>query len=101
MAQRPIHEIRLGRIKAAIWRNETESGTRHNVTLSRVYKTDSGWESTESFGRDDLLLVAKVADLAHSWIHQQDGDQENGKVEKRVKNADDSKRTQSAEGVAF
>ncbi len=30
MAQndKPVHEIRLGKVKAAIWRNETESGTR-------------------------------------------------------------------------
>jgi hypothetical protein len=31
---RPVHEIRLGRIRAAIWENETQNGTRHNVTLS-------------------------------------------------------------------
>ena len=26
---------------------------------------------TTSFGRDDLPLVAKVADIAHSWIFAQ------------------------------
>jgi hypothetical protein len=26
MANRPIHEIRLGKVKAAIWRNEMVSG---------------------------------------------------------------------------
>ena len=26
------------------------------------------WRSTESFGRDDLLLAAKALDLAHSWV---------------------------------
>lgn len=72
MAQdRPVHEIRLGKVKAAIWRNETDSGPRHSVTLSRIYKTESGWESSSSFGRDELPLVAKVADQAHLWIYQQ------------------------------
>lgn len=65
---KPIHEVRIGAIKAAIWRNETEAGVRHNVTLSRLYKDGEQWRSSDSFGRDDLLLVAKVADKAHSWI---------------------------------
>ena len=30
--QKPVHEVRLGRIKAAIWANETDNGTRHNGT---------------------------------------------------------------------
>ena len=69
--QKPIHEVRLGTIKAAVWRNETESGVRYNVTFSRIYKDGDTWSSTESFGRDDLLLLAKVADQAHSWIFAQ------------------------------
>lgn len=69
---RPVHEIRLGRIKAAIWENGTQNGTRHNVTLQRLYVDDEGnWNKSTSFGRDDLPLVGKVADLAHSWIYAQ------------------------------
>ena len=68
---RPVHEIRLGRIRAAVWENETDSGTRHNVTLSRLYKDGDDWRDSTSFGRDDLPLVSKVADLAHSWIFTQ------------------------------
>ncbi len=72
MAQeRPVHEIRLGRVKAAIWRNDTDAGVRYGVTMSRIYKTDSGWETSLSFGRDELPLVAKVVDMAHTWIYQQ------------------------------
>lgn len=68
---RPIHDVRLGRIKAAIWANGTENGTRYNVTFTRIYKDGDQWKDSTSFGRDDLPLVAKVADLAHSWIFQQ------------------------------
>jgi hypothetical protein len=70
MAERPVHEIRLDRVKAAIWRNESEKGTRHNVTFSRIFKTESGWENSSSFGRDDLPLVEKVAGLAHLWVYE-------------------------------
>ena len=43
---------------------------RHNVTFSRLYKDGGSWKSTQSFGRNDLLLLAKVADQAHSRIFQ-------------------------------
>lgn len=68
---RPAFELRLGGIKAAIWRNDTENGARYNTTFSRSYREGEQWHNTDSFGRDDLLLVAKLADQAHSWIFAQ------------------------------
>ena len=77
---KPIEEVRIGLVKAAIWRNQTDKGARFNVTFSRIYKNgDGSWKSTSSFGRDDLLLVAKVANEAHSVIHAYTVDQEAGK----------------------
>lgn len=68
---KPVHEIRMGRIKAAIWENETQNGVRHNVTVQRIYKEEGGdWQTSESFGRDDLPLLGKVVDQAHTWIYQ-------------------------------
>ena len=73
---KPIHEVRIGTIKAAVWKNEINGGiVRYNVTFSRVYRDQDQWKSTDSFGRDDLLVLAKVADQAHSYIwvqNQQD-----------------------------
>jgi hypothetical protein len=71
--QRPAHEVRLGRIKGAIWANTTEQGVRYGVTLSRIYKDqESGeWRNSASFGRDDLLLVGKVCELALLWVYEQ------------------------------
>lgn len=66
----PVHEIRLGAIKTTIWENHTEAGTRHNVAVFRLFKDGENWKQTTSFGRDDLLILAKVVDLAHSWIHE-------------------------------
>ncbi len=69
--KRPVHEIRFGRVKAAIWGNTTPQGVRHNVTFQRIYRDGDSWKTTDSFGRDDLQLVQKAADLAHTWIYQQ------------------------------
>lgn len=67
--RRPVHEVRMGRIKAAIWENKTEQGMRHNVSITRIYKDGNTWKDSTSFGRDDLPLVTKIADVAHMWIY--------------------------------
>ena len=73
---KPIHEVRLGAIKAAVWKNDTSNGVRYNTTFSRLYKDENEWKNTDSFGRDDLLVLAKVADQTHSWIHEQSQEEE-------------------------
>ena len=68
--KKPVHEIRIGRIVAAIWENDSPHSSRHSVTLSKIYKGDAEkWQRTDSFWRDDLPTVEKVADLAFRWIH--------------------------------
>jgi hypothetical protein len=80
--KRPVHEVRLGRVKAAVWANDSEHGIRHNVTVSRIYKdAEDKWQDSSSFGRDDLPLVAKVVDRAHDWIFQGAGGEANGSSE--------------------
>jgi len=66
--KKPVHELRLGLIKAAIWENLVGDNLRYNVTFARIYKNEAEWKTSDTFGRDDLLVLAKVADQAHSWI---------------------------------
>ena len=60
---KPVAEVRIGPVKAAIWRNETANSTRHNVTFSRLYKDGDQWKTTQSFARDDLLVLANLSSL--------------------------------------
>lgn len=65
----PIKTLRLGRIKAAIWENGAEERAYCNVTFSRTYMDEEKrFRDSDSFGRDDLLLLAKLADNAHTFI---------------------------------
>lgn len=73
MAKAPVHEIRFGLIKASIWQNSTKVGERFNVTISRLYKNGDRWVESQHYGRDDLPLVTKAADMAHTWIFQAGG----------------------------
>lgn len=70
---RPVHNVRYGAIKAAVWRNVVDNGNAsrpmYNVTFSRSYKDgEDNWRDSQSFGYDDLLVVAKAANDCHSWI---------------------------------
>lgn len=75
---RPVHTIACGLIRAAVWANPGESGIFYNTTFERRFRDGEGeWKSTSGFGRDDLLILSKVADLAHSWIcTQQEGERQ-------------------------
>lgn len=79
---KPINTIRLGTLQAAIWGNTGQHGPFYNVTFERRYRdANEEWQSSASFGRDDLLLLAKIADEAHTWIYErlsQDRDQAEG-----------------------
>jgi len=73
---RPAHTIRYGSVRAAIWRNMVDNGNAsrpfHCVTFSRSYRdAENAWRESDSFGSDDLLLLAKAADEAHTWITKQ------------------------------
>ena len=69
--EKPVHEERLGAIKATVWANQTQKGVMYNTTITRVYKDDDEWKDTGSFGRDDLLVVSRVAELASVWIYRE------------------------------
>jgi hypothetical protein len=68
---KPVETFRLGRIKCAVWENEADSKKFYNVTFARTYVDDAkNYQDTDSFGRDDLPLVAKLADRAHTFIFE-------------------------------
>ena len=68
----PVKTLRLGRIKAAVWENGADQRAFFNVTFARTYMDDAKqFHDTDSFGRDDLLLLAKLADQAHTFICEQ------------------------------
>lgn len=69
---KPVKQVRLGRIRAAIWKNKTDNGEPWlNVTVKRLYKEGSNWKDAQTFRRDDLPIVCKALDLAYEWIWEQ------------------------------
>ncbi len=69
-AAAPVKTLRLGRLKAAVWENNNaEQRAYYNVTFARTYMDEEKkFHDSDSFGRDDLLLLSKLADQAHTFI---------------------------------
>jgi hypothetical protein len=69
--KKPAAKITLYPVSAAIWRNENNGQAYYSCTFERSYKDERGkWHASASFNSNDLLLLAKVADQAHSKIHE-------------------------------
>jgi hypothetical protein len=71
---RPAFEYRINSVKGTVWQNQHEDRIYFNTTVFRLFKEDdkSQWQSANNFGRDDLLALAKVADVCHTWIIRQE-----------------------------
>jgi|KBSSwiStaDraftv2_1062776.scaffolds.fasta_scaffold02962_27 hypothetical protein len=65
---KPVHRISCGSLSAAIWLRDGTHGAFYAVTVQRWFRKEGKDDYTSSFGRGDLLEVAKLLDLAHTWI---------------------------------
>lgn len=65
----PAQKFRAGRLEATVWEQQGDQGVWYSVTFRRNYKDAQGnWQSSESFGLDDLLGLGELARLAWNWI---------------------------------
>jgi len=72
-SNRPVDRCRMGAVTVAIWQNEGAKGRPiYNASVERLYRDQEtgDWKTSTSFGRDDLLNLAKAADMAHTRIHE-------------------------------
>jgi hypothetical protein len=68
---KPIHQVRIGRIKAAVFDNGEDAPRK--VQFTALYKDGDQWKGSQSFTREDLPLLAKVADQVHTYLYEQNG----------------------------
>ncbi len=68
---KPTSRITIFPISASIWRAEVNDKVYYRTTISKNYKNaEGGFSSTNTFDPLDLLVVAKVADAAHTEIEK-------------------------------
>jgi hypothetical protein len=68
----PAHLVRCGALSVSIWKREHEGKAFYNVQPSRAYTEDDGatWSYSDSFGRDDALILAELLRSAWQWIRR-------------------------------
>lgn len=71
MSRPPVHTIRMGMIKACIWKQQTKFGNRYHTTVCRIFKNGDLWQESTRFSREDIPLVVRVMDLSLDWIYFQ------------------------------
>lgn len=72
--QPPVHSIRAGAVQASVWNNTSDALQREyfTVTFSRRFRQGEEWKESKSFHRNDLPILAKIANDAHTWIQGQE-----------------------------
>lgn len=65
---KPVEKVRVGTVQLSIFRNEGEKGAYFRAELEHSYQKDGNWHTTSSYGRWDLINLAKAALLADSAI---------------------------------
>lgn len=68
---KPVHEIRLGLIKAKVWRRGKRLPAIHTVSLSRLYRDGRVWKESTRFAPEDLPALRLALDLAYEWVFSQ------------------------------
>ena len=69
----PVKKIKAGTISCALWENEitvnSRTVTKLNATLERRYKDkNEKWQSSNSFGRNDIPLAIYCLEKAFDAI---------------------------------
>ena len=70
---KPIKSFNAGRVKASIWKNETDqdgqSLVRYSVQIQKQYKNNHGeWINTDSFFPDELPKLESVVRKSYEFI---------------------------------
>ncbi len=66
---KPEETIRDGSLKAVIWKNSSEKGTRFSVELVRGYKVaDGNWKDTHYLSNGEILKGSRLLEKAYDRI---------------------------------
>lgn len=68
-ANRPAHTIKMHSIEAVIWLADGKFGPYYSVRFVKRFKDhDGNWVETQGYTAIDCLALAKLADVAHTWM---------------------------------
>ncbi len=67
--QKPLHQIRIGSVRASIWEHRTDHTSFLTVNYSRSYPDGQGhWHNGYSYTEQDLPAIMDCALEAKKWM---------------------------------
>ncbi|MGD1881189.1 MAG: hypothetical protein ACFB11_02540 [Paracoccaceae bacterium] len=65
-ANRPVETLRVGSLKASIWRNEGDNGVSYSTTFAQMWKDDHGrYHDSNSYYDADMLKLGELTRAAY------------------------------------
>ena len=71
---KPATEIKIGPIKATVWKNSGSKGDYYNIAFCKLYKKGDSWETTTNFSCDDLGLLDTAIKRTSAWLSNENPD---------------------------
>ncbi len=73
---KPVANFRSGVLSVSVWEQDGSNGTFYRANAQRAFKREGAedWEHTDSFGRDDMLIVAELMRTAWAWIMRKESE---------------------------
>lgn len=71
--KKPALKLKVGRVNASVFANDSEKGTWYSLTLDRVYKSGEEFKRTSSFPNSELDNLEVVVQRVKEWIAKQRG----------------------------
>ena len=67
--QKPLHQIRIGAVRASIWEQRSDNSSFLTVSYSRSYRDRQGqWHNGHSYTEQDLSAIRDCALEARKWM---------------------------------
>ena len=68
MSAEPLHEVRFGDVRAAVWTNPSTMGTFYHVTFQSLSNKNRHTKAANGFRPLDLPVLAYTANEAFKWL---------------------------------
>ena len=67
----PVKKLKIGRVNAAVFRNDTDKGTWYSVAIDRVYKSGDEFRRVSTFPENELENLEVAVARTKAFIAEQ------------------------------
>ena len=75
--KKPIENIRVGNVQAAIWEHQGEKGTFMTTTFSRSYEKNGEWKKAHDYSQNQLADLQRAAKEAETFVKDKSMEKDN------------------------